>query len=325
MDTMLKEITSVQTGADADKARAGVKPSVKASASAKAPRAGVKMSVGAKAGVSASAKPSAPPESAKTPAIRLERLSVGYTSKKIIDGIDIAFSRGVISGILGANGCGKSTLLSAIIGYLPSSGVINIYDKDLALISSPRERARCVALLPQGGLLGGTARALSVEEFVLLGRLPHLVSRLRGFGSEDYSLRDLMLEDLELGALRQRRIGSLSGGELSRALLARALVQEPSILLLDEPTAALDLAHAIAMMDMIKDLVRQRGLSAISVMHDLNLAAMFCDEIAMIKDGAIAFSGATRDALSRENIYKVYGLKTSVKSIDGHLYILPKR
>lgn len=254
--------------------------------------------------------------------IKIKNLNFSYGSKKIFQGINLNFKKNRLIGILGPNGCGKSTLLKNILGYLQSeSGDIYI-DEILTLTLSQKEKAKLISLVPQKSQL---ISAMTVEEFVLLGRLPHLQNSWSGYSRKDIEISQYHIKKLNLEKFLHRKAITLSGGEFQRVLLARALTQETKVILLDEPTSALDLNHALDLMQNIRNNIIENGLTAIAVLHDLNLAAMFCDEIVMLKDGKVHTQGTPKEVLIRENLKAVYDLEAEVCYTDNNIpYIIPK-
>ncbi|MGL4642557.1 MAG: ABC transporter ATP-binding protein [Cetobacterium sp.] len=253
--------------------------------------------------------------------IKVENLSFSYGDRAILKNLKVQIKKGKMTGILGPNGCGKSTFLKNILGYLtPNSGEIIFNGKDTAGLSK-KDKAKLVSLVPQKSNL---MTNMSVKDFVLMGRLPHLKSSWAGYTFDDKKKVEDNLNFLGLYKFSERVAVSLSGGEFQRVLLARALTQEPEILLLDEPTSALDLNHAVELLNKVKSLSLEKSLTSVAVLHDLNLAAMFCDELIMMKDGEIKFQGTPLEVLTEENLRAVYNLKSKViKDENGIPYIIP--
>ena len=254
-------------------------------------------------------------------AIEIKDVKFSYGEKEILKGINLNIKKEKLTGILGPNGCGKSTLLKNILGYLKKdSGSISVGEKELRDFTQ-KDLAKNMALVPQKSNLNSP---MKVEEFVLMGRLPHLASNWQGYSREDIGISEKHMEDLELIGFRDRGVLSLSGGEFQRALLARALTQDPEILMLDEPTSAMDINHAIELMSTVKNLVKEKKLTSIAVIHDLNLASLFCDEIVLMKDGNIKYIGTPREVLTEEILKEVYKLKSKVIEDDnGNPVVIP--
>jgi iron complex transport system ATP-binding protein len=233
-----------------------------------------------------------------------ENLTLYRNDWVILDGVDINLNRGEMLGLIGPNGAGKSTLLRLLAGVLqPDAGRIQIDGKPIDRLSR-QERARRVAYLPQ---LNQVAWPLSVERLVELGRTPHLESWQQP-GAEDRAIIERVIVQTDLLALRERRFDTLSGGEQARVLLARALVTEPDILLADEPTAALDPAHQLDLMQLLSDHC-EAGQSVIVVLHDLTLAAHFCHRLQLLFEGATLAQGTPDEVLNEENLADAYEIE----------------
>lgn len=255
-------------------------------------------------------------------AIKIDNLNFSYGDRKILDNISVSLKKGKLTGILGPNGCGKSTLLKNILGYLKNeSGEIYI-ENLLSNEIKQKDKAKLISLVPQKSQL---VSGMDVQEFVLMGRLPHLKNSWDGYSKRDFDLANTYIKELELEKFLYRKAVTLSGGEFQRVLLARALTQETKIILLDEPTSALDLNHALDLMKKVKETVIKKGITAVAVLHDLNLAAMFCDEIVMLKNGKVFCQGTPKAVLIKENLKAVYELECSVCYTEEDVpYIIPK-
>ena len=255
-------------------------------------------------------------------AIEIKGVEFSYGNKKVLKGIDLNLSKGKLIGVLGPNGCGKSTLLKVILKYLRSSkGSIKILGEDLNNFSQ-KKLAKKMALLPQSSV---PTSSMKVEDFVLMGRLPHLKNSWSGYSKRDYSISREYIKETDIEYFKKREISNLSGGEYQRVLLARALTQEPEILLLDEPTSAMDLNHAVDLMETVKRKMKIKGITSIAVIHDLNLASLFCDEIIFIKDGKVSYTGKPKDVFTEEVLEEVYNLKSKIIGKDtDRPFIIPK-
>ena len=249
-------------------------------------------------------------------ALEVECLSFDYGGPPVLREVSFRLPEGSFLGLLGPNGTGKTTLLTAI-GMLrrPGSGRCLLAGKDLARLS-PRERAKMVAYLPQDT---HSPFPQTVMEAVLLGRSPHALFTP---GEKDRRAAAAALERLGLETRAFREVGSLRGGERQRVVLARALAQRPRLLLLDEPTSSLDLKNQLGVMGLVRDLCRNEGLMAVASIHDLNLAATFCDHFLLLKDAAsLAWGGA--EVLTPKNIQAVYGVPVAVAELAGRRVIVP--
>ncbi|MFW2386994.1 MAG: ABC transporter ATP-binding protein [Polyangiales bacterium] len=235
--------------------------------------------------------------------LRASGLSVTLGGRTVLNGIDLEASPGEVLALLGPNGAGKSTLLKALAGLLPYNGRVEIGDSDVGLLS-PRDRALRISYVPQRSLLRS---ALSVEEVVALGRYVHGGS-FGGISKNDQEAIDHALETAHADALRDRIFTQLSVGEQQRVLLARALASDAPILLLDEPTAALDVGEGMAVLRLIRKLAARKH-TLIVVLHDLADARSTTDRALLLKEGRVVEQGDTQDVVSAEPIRAVYGVK----------------
>lgn len=235
-------------------------------------------------------------------------LSLAYGRASIIDRLNLTFPAGAFSALVGPNGSGKSTLLRALAGLLtPKAGHVILDGASIARFSA-KELARQVGMLPQGPV---APEGLTVEALVRQGRYPH--RSLFGRWSEaDRQACEEALRLTGMEELRDRPLDSLSGGQRQRAWLAMALAQETSTLLLDEPTSFLDLAHQIEVMEVITELVAQRGKTVIAVLHDLNQAARYADHMVMLKEGHVIAAGPPTRLMTAGNIEQVFGVRTHI-------------
>ncbi|WP_169784270.1 ABC transporter ATP-binding protein [Campylobacter curvus] len=252
--------------------------------------------------------------------VEIKNLGFSYDKKEILKGVDFAAKNGEFIGILGPNGCGKSTLLKNILKIIrPNCGVINIENK--ALNEYPlKQLAKILGFVPQRSVLNAP---LLVEDIVFMGRFCHLKNQFSGYDEQDAKKVDEIMQMLDIKHFAKRIAASLSGGEFQRVLLARALVSEPKILLLDEPTSALDLNYAIEMLKICKKLTKQLNLLSIVVLHDLNLASLFCDRIVMLKDGRIRYDGVAKELYTSEILKEIYGLECEVIEHKGSPFVVP--
>jgi len=261
---------------------------------------------------------------AETPArdgagkVRVQSLDVAIEARRILEGVTLEAGRGSLVGLLGPNGSGKTTLLRTINGFLrPSGGAVFFEDRDLHALS-PREVAQAVARIPQSTSLDFNFTA---RETALMGRHPHL-GRFAMEGDEDERLAAQALETVGMGAFADRRVDTLSGGERQLVLIARALAQRPRLLLLDEPTASLDIAHQVQVMDLVKSLV-DGGVTAIAALHDLSLAAAYCTRVVLLSHGRVMAQGAPAEVLTTQNIRAVFNVWASIHPdpVSGRLVV----
>lgn len=254
-------------------------------------------------------------------ALSLAQLSFAYGRNGIFDGLDLSITSGTITGILGPNGSGKTTLVRLGSGALhPSGGSVGLFGSDLTALPS-RERARRVAVVPQETY---PVFDFTVEEIVRMGRAPHL--GLLGFEHpEDRKIARDAMERCEVVELASRSFRALSGGERQRVMLARALSQQARLLLLDEPTAFLDLKHRLSIYALLSRLHRENGLSIVVVSHDINLAARYCDRLVMLRRGEIAADGAPDQVLRPEPIRAVYEVEVEIRTdpSSGRPFVIP--
>ncbi|MFB0873597.1 MULTISPECIES: ABC transporter ATP-binding protein [unclassified Sphingobium] len=248
--------------------------------------------------------------------IAAEGLSVRLGRHPAVTGIDLRLTPGQLVGIIGPNGAGKSTLMRALLGLArPTAGRVTIDGADIAKLDR-RAVARAIAYLPQGQTLHWP---LSAERLVALGRLPHLgpLSRL---SSEDATAIDAALAQTDALNLKNRIATELSGGERARVLLARALAVGAPALIADEPLAALDPGHQIDVMTLLRDQARG-GALVVTVLHDLNIAARWCDRLLLMDGGALVADGAPLDVLTHANLARVYGVTARIEEGGAPLVI----
>jgi iron complex transport system ATP-binding protein len=240
-------------------------------------------------------------------ALRLDRVSVTLGGAAILTDISAEVGEGEWVGLIGPNGAGKSTTLRAAAGLVPFTGRVEVFGNDASSLSR-REVARRIALVPQIPQLPQDA---TVHEYVLLGRTPHL-GYLSSEGRADHDAVDRALARLDLHEFARRRLGSLSGGERQRVTLARALAQDASILLLDEPTTALDVGRQQQVMEIVDELRTDGSLTVLSAMHDLTLAGQYADRLLLLSGGRIVAKGMAEDVLTRALISEHYGAEVQI-------------
>lgn len=241
------------------------------------------------------------------PGIKAAGVYAAYGERQVLNGLELEVSRGTVTALAGPNGVGKSTLLRAIAGALrPSRGEIRVMGNDVYAMSG-RERARLVGMVPQNPDLPRGATALEVT---LMGRNPHLgLLAWESSADVDIAMESLSMTDTE--GLAERPVHQLSGGERQRVAIAMTLAQQTPVVLLDEPTANLDLAYQPAVMRLLRELAKA-GKTVVTAVHDLTLAGQFCDSVALVGDGRVVASGPPETTLTPEAIRKVYGAETLV-------------
>ena len=237
---------------------------------------------------------------------------VTYGAREVIHEVDLAVALGGWVTLIGANGAGKSSLLRAIAGLVAFRGQVAINGAP-STARSRRALAREIAFVPQRPMLPPT---MTVADYVHLGRTPYL-SLLGGTTRADAEIVGETLDRLDLHAFAPRRLSEISGGEAQRAVLARALAQQSPVLVLDEPTTALDLGHQQRVLQLIDELRHERGLTVVSSSHDLALAGQFADELVLLARGAVVATGTAPAVLTPENLAAHYGAHVEVHALDG--------
>jgi len=253
--------------------------------------------------------------------LKIQDLSVAYGPRVILNDINLEVDSGEIVALIGPNGAGKSTLIRAVSGVIPTqNGTIRTNGDDFHALT-PIQRARYVATVPQAVSL---PPAFTVWETVLMGRTPYL-GFLGHTSSADEELARTALTRVHALELTERRVGELSGGEAQRVLLARALCQSTPIMLLDEPTAHLDLQYQVSLLELVRELAHTGKLAVLIALHDLNLAARVADRIALMVAGQLKAVGSTREVLQSELISEAYHWPVQVVEhpLTGGPLILP--
>lgn len=256
-----------------------------------------------------------------SPAVEVRRLGYRYGRSAILKDLSLAIAAGSFFIIIGPNGSGKTTLMKIMAGHLRAErGKVLILGKSMRAYTR-RQLARRMAYLPQ---LTRMDFPMSVKDLVLMGRSPHL--GMLGLESEqDHRLAENAMGYTHVLHLAGRRMDQLSGGEQQRVLIARAICQQPEIILLDEPTAALDLAHQVAVMDLMERLKLEKKITVVMISHDVNLAAMYADRLLLVKDGGILGLGPPAEVLHHESLEKAYGCPVLVTEspLGNYLRITP--
>ena len=239
-------------------------------------------------------------------ALEVAGLTRAYGEFHALKNISWSVDEGTWWGIIGPNGSGKSTLLHLLSGVdQPTSGNVHIYGKKVGSYSR-KELSRLIAVLQQEGL---PPVGYTVREVVEMGRFPHQDWLGREKGVDVEAITDRVLERLGLTTLADRALDRLSGGQRQRVALAKVMVQEPRILLLDEPTTYLDLRYQLEFMELLADWRQETGVTIIAVLHDLNLTAQFCEDLLVLKDGMVEGLGASSKLLTEDRIRRVYGVE----------------
>ena len=240
-------------------------------------------------------------------AISIEALSARLGNKDVLTNVDLELERGEWLTVIGANGAGKTTLLRCILGSVGYQGRINIEGLD---VIGTQNRARMIAYVPQVPVI---PPGMAVIDYVLLGRTPHR-GAFAGDSEYDLAVASTVLDRLDLHGFADREVNTLSGGERQRVVMARALAQETPILLLDEPTTALDLGHQQDVLDLIEELRHERALTVLATLHDLTLAARYGERIAVLSNGKVAVTGEPAEVLTVSLIEEHF--RANVRIID---------
>ncbi|HOT32672.1 MAG TPA: ABC transporter ATP-binding protein [Petrotogaceae bacterium] len=255
--------------------------------------------------------------------ISTQEVCFAYGGKiNILNNMSISIRKHSFSAVMGPNGCGKSTFIRNILNfYTPQKGSIEIRGINIKGMK-PTEMAKIVSFIPQKSSLSAD---LTVRDLIMMGRVVHIKNKWIGFTRHDKEIADNLVEQLNLEKFADRSALSLSGGEFQRVLLARALAQEPEILLLDEPTSSLDMKYCMEIMAIVRELTVKKELTALAVLHDLNMTAMYCSDIFFMKDGSVRYHGTPRQVYTSEIIKDIYGIDALIlKTEEGTPFIVPK-
>lgn len=253
--------------------------------------------------------------------MRINGLSLGYGEQLIIDSVDLEVPSGALTAIVGPNGSGKSTLLRGMARLLSArSGAVHLDGVDIADHTSI-ELARRLALLPQAPV---TPQGLSVGDLVARGRFPHRAWYQRWSAADEEAVRRALMR-VDLIDRTEDQVAELSGGQRQRAWLAMVLAQDTDHLLLDEPTTYLDLAHAVEVMALARDVAHDSGRTVVAVLHDLTLAARFADHMVVLSEGKVVATGSPEDVVTGSLLADVFGLRATVIRVDGAPAVVPTR
>ncbi len=273
-------------------------------------------------------KPETQPHSPATgypggrPLLSVQDLHFAYDETPVLTGVHLDLLSGETVGIIGPNGSGKSTLLKLLGGILPSPpGSVTLQDRDLPRYSR-KQLAQIIAWIPQDFHL---AFSFSVSDVVMMGRHPYL-SAFRFESREDVEIVQRAMEITDTLKFSGRRFNELSGGEKQRVLIASAIAQSPQLMLLDEPTASLDLKYQLQVIQILQRLNLQRGITLVLAMHDLHLASRFCSRLILLKNGRIVRDGPAEWVLQKEILEEVYGVSLRIVTDpeDGSIHITPE-
>ena len=254
--------------------------------------------------------------------LEIQAITLAYGNKKVVEGVTFEVMPGEVVGLVGPNGSGKSTIIKALSRVItPYAGTVLINGRNISRI--PRsELSLMISVVPQIPLLPS---AFTAFEIVLMGRNPHL-GLFQYEGPRDIDIAWQAMEQTSTQCLAQRRISELSGGEIQCVVIARALAQETQAILLDEPTANLDISRQIEILDLVKGLCRGNKLTVVAALHDLNLAAHYCDRLLLINGGRIHAEGTPTEVINRQNLEQVYGHGSYVHThpLSGLPAVLPR-
>ncbi len=251
--------------------------------------------------------------------LKVENLSFSYGTEAVLRGLTVEIRSGAITTLMGANGCGKTTLLQLMAKNLrPDSGRITLEGADIRRISL-KAFSKSVAMVHQKNTAPDD---LTVERLVSYGRLPYRSILKAGLNGEDQEQVDRALALTGLTELRDRQLGALSGGQRQRAFIAMALAQNTKMLLLDEPTTFLDARYQVEILRLIAKLNREEGITIIMVLHDINQALAYADEVIGMLDGEILLQGAPREVITSDSIRRLYGIELPLYRTDGGLCVM---
>ena len=242
-------------------------------------------------------------------AIEVKDLDVAYEQKYIIKNMNLEIPKGKITMIIGSNGCGKSTLLKTIARIItPKKGEIKLDGVSLKA-QAPKEIAKKMAVLPQSPIVPS---GLLVKELVSYGRFPYQ-SAMGGLKEKDIEMVNWAMKVTGIAEFSERSVDSLSGGQRQRAWIAMALAQETEILVLDEPTTYLDMAHQLEILMLLQKLNKEENRTIVMVLHELNNATKFADYLIGVKEGEVVFRGTPLDVITNENLYTLYGIDAKLQ------------
>lgn len=253
----------------------------------------------------------------------MNRLSFSFGEAQVLRSVSLDVNPGEFFGVMGPNGSGKTTLLRCLTKFLPTDdGMILVGTKPLNAFS-PANMARTFAVVPQSS---ATDFPFTVYDIVMMGRIPHLGSRLSGERKRDVEIVQQAMARTDTLQFSKRIYSELSGGERQRVIIARAIAQKPKVLLLDEPTVYLDISGQIEIMDLIGRLNKEEGITVVAVLHDVNLAARYCDRIALLNDGMLESVGPPQEVLTPEAIQSVYGIEVIIRKdpFTQAVYVMPR-
>ncbi len=238
----------------------------------------------------------------------IQKIVLSYNHAPVVKDLSFNLTSGELVGLIGPNGCGKTSVIKALSRILAlRAGQVTLNGRELSGYSHA-DLAKVVGVVPQNPALPET---FTVSEVVLLGRTPHL-GWLRSESARDLAIARRAMQQTGTAEFADRKIGELSGGERQRVTVARVLAQEPKVILMDEPTANLDINHQIGILDLLKKLCSEQKLAVLIALHDLNLAAQYCDRLILMKKGELFAEGTPENVITGANIRAVYGEGSAV-------------
>lgn len=252
------------------------------------------------------------------PAMEVRDLSFAYGKNSVLRGVSVKIEEGKITTIMGANGCGKSTLFSLMMKNLyPKKGNIFLRGKNIQNLNL-KEFARQVSIVQQ---YNTASDDITVERLVSFGRTPHR-KMMQSRTEEDERLTEWAMEVTGILAYRDREVARLSGGQRQRVWIAMALAQNTKILFLDEPTTYLDIRYQIEILELVKKLNREYGITIVMVLHDINQAIAFSDRVVGLKDGHVTVDGVPEEVINPDSIQELYGIRLEVTKVEGQIFVL---
>lgn len=253
-------------------------------------------------------------------AIKISKLHFDYYKKNLLKDISFEVKEGQFFGILGPNGSGKSTIIKNMLGILSAkSGEIEFFSKNIKEYDI-KSLSKIIGFVPQHSAL---SVPLLVEDVLLMGRYSRLERSFASYSQKDIDEMQEVAKSVYIQDFLKRNVLSLSGGEFQRVLLARALLKKPKILLLDEPTSALDMNYAIELLSLCERLLKKEKITIVAILHDLNLASMFCEKIIFLKDGRLCYEGGVKELFTQKILKEIYDLNCEIFDKNGKTYVLP--
>ena len=251
--------------------------------------------------------------------LKIENLSIWAGKKALLESINLEFHPRSWVSVIGPNGAGKTTLVEAISGVLSvPKATVSLGERDITSLSE-RERAKLVSFVPQSPVI---PKGISLYQYLSLGRTAYQ-GAWRTVGPEDRRIVEEVADRLEIGQILSQEFSSLSGGERQRGILARALVQEASVLVLDEPIAGMDIRHQLGTLDLLRREVEEQDICIISTLHDLTLAGQYADRLVVLDRGQVALDGSASEIIRNPQLSTIYGARLEVVTIDGAELVIP--